>query len=41
MIYIVGRNARFLQGPKSNPLSSRRLDKAIEAGDEHCEVVLS
>lgn len=39
--YAIGRNCRFLQGPKTNPLSVKRLREAVEAGKEHCEVFLN
>lgn len=39
--YAIGRNCRFLQGPKTNPLSVRRLREAVQAGKEHCEVFLN
>lgn len=39
--YAIGRNCRFLQGPKTNPLSVKRLRGAVEAGKEHCEVFLN
>lgn len=41
MNYVIGRNCRFLQGPKTNPFSVRRLREKIEAGQEHCEVFLN
>ncbi|MCJ1287479.1 hypothetical protein MMC26_006831 [Xylographa opegraphella] len=41
MNYAIGRNCRFLQGPKTNPASVRRLRNANEAGKEHCEVFLN
>ncbi|KAA6411941.1 MAG: white collar [Lasallia pustulata] len=37
----IGRNCRFLQGPKTNPASVRRLRNSIEAGQEHCEIILN
>ncbi|MCJ1477495.1 hypothetical protein MMC13_006167 [Lambiella insularis] len=36
--YAIGRNCRFLQGPKTNPSSAKRLKESIETGKEHCEV---
>ncbi|KAH8595798.1 hypothetical protein B0O99DRAFT_651885 [Bisporella sp. PMI_857] len=39
--YVLGRNCRFLQGPKTNPFSVRRIREKIEAGKEHCEVFLN
>ena len=41
MGYAIGRNCRFLQGPKTNPLSVRRLSEAVKAGREQCEVFLN
>lgn len=41
MSYVLGRNCRFLQGPKTNPFSVRRIREKIEAGVEHCEVFLN
>ena len=41
MNYAIGRNCRFLQGPKTNPHSVRRLRDAIQVGKEHCEVFLN
>ena len=41
MNYVIGRNCRFLQGPKTNPFSVRRLREMCEAGKEHCEVILN
>ncbi|SZF01574.1 unnamed protein product [Blumeria hordei] len=39
--YVIGRNCRFLQGPKTNHFSIQRIKEKIEAGVEHCEVVLN
>lgn len=39
--YVIGRNCRFLQGPKTNLLSPRRLGQAVRDGREHCEVFLN
>ena len=39
--YAIGRNCRFLQGPKTNPLSVKRIRKSVDAGKEHCEVFLN
>ena len=39
--YVIGRNCRFLQGPKTNPLSKKRLGAAINSGKENCEVFLN
>ncbi|KAM3070707.1 hypothetical protein ACMFMF_008158 [Clarireedia jacksonii] len=41
MDYVIGRNCRFLQGPKTNPFSVRRIREKIEAGQEHCETFLN
>ncbi|CAG8949435.1 hypothetical protein HYFRA_00005064 [Hymenoscyphus fraxineus] len=41
MSYVLGRNCRFLQGPKTNPHSVRRLHEVIDAAKEHCEVFLN
>lgn len=39
--YAIGRNCRFLQGPRTNQYSVERLRKAIEAGREVSEVFLN
>lgn len=39
--YAMGRNCRFLQGPRTNRNSIRRLRQACEAGKEHCEVFVN
>ncbi|KAL7625587.1 hypothetical protein AAE478_004807 [Parahypoxylon ruwenzoriense] len=39
--YALGRNCRFLQGPKTNSSSLRRIREHLEAGKEHCEVLLN
>ncbi|KAI4247761.1 MAG: hypothetical protein L6R40_001347 [Gallowayella cf. fulva] len=41
MSYVIGRNCRFLQGPKTNRSSVRRIRDATTAGREHCEVFLN
>lgn len=41
MTYALGRNCRFLQGPKTNPLSVRRIRDSVLAGREHSEVFLN
>ncbi|KAK5009087.1 hypothetical protein LTR28_002796, partial [Elasticomyces elasticus] len=41
MTYSIGRNCRFLQGPRTNPHSVRRLAEACKAGREHCEVFVN
>lgn len=38
---VLGRNCRFLQGPKTNRPSIARLGAAIKAGQETCETVLN
>ncbi|OCL13512.1 hypothetical protein AOQ84DRAFT_282978 [Glonium stellatum] len=39
--YAIGRNCRFLQGPKTNATSVSRLRAAVEAGKETSEVLLN
>ncbi|KKY36789.1 putative hisactophilin c49s mutant phototropin phy3 fusion protein [Diaporthe ampelina] len=39
--YVIGRNCRFLQGPKTNPFSIRRIREKLEAGKEHFETFLN
>lgn len=41
MSYVLGRNCRFLQGPKTNPFSVRRFREKLDAGKEHCETFLN
>ncbi|KAK3075896.1 hypothetical protein LTR53_000325 [Teratosphaeriaceae sp. CCFEE 6253] len=41
MGYVIGRNCRFLQGPKTNPNSVRRLAEACVAGKELTEVFVN
>ncbi|KAI9816111.1 MAG: hypothetical protein M1826_001898 [Phylliscum demangeonii] len=41
MSYAIGRNCRFLQGPRTNPASIDRLRAATAEGREHCEVLLN
>ncbi|KAF2155958.1 hypothetical protein K461DRAFT_275011 [Myriangium duriaei CBS 260.36] len=41
MSYCVGRNCRFLQGPRTNKDSVRRIAEACRAGKEHSEVFLN
>ncbi len=41
MSYVLGRNCRFLQGPKTSPHSVARLRDAISAGKESYEVFLN
>ena len=39
--YCIGRNCRFLQGPRTNRASISRLRNSVESGTEHCELVLN
>ncbi|KAJ5371971.1 PAS-associated C-terminal [Penicillium concentricum] len=39
--YVLGRNCRFLQGPKTNPNSVRRIREALKAGRPHSELFLN
>jgi hypothetical protein len=41
MSYVLGRNCRFLQGPKTNPFSVARIKEKLAAGKEHCETFLN
>ncbi|KAH9838205.1 Motif C-terminal to PAS motifs [Teratosphaeria destructans] len=41
MGYVIGRNCRFLQGPKTSPHSVRRLAEACQAGRELTEVFVN
>jgi PAS domain-containing protein len=41
MNYSIGRNCRFLQGPKTNPHSIRRLAAACKEPREHSEVYVN
>jgi hypothetical protein len=41
MNYVIGRNCRFLQGPKTNPFSVKRIREKLEAGKEHMETFLN
>jgi hypothetical protein len=38
---VIGRNCRFLQGPKTNPLSVKRIREKLDAGKDHCETFLN
>ncbi|KAI1280123.1 hypothetical protein F5Y07DRAFT_396280 [Xylaria sp. FL0933] len=38
---VLGRNSRFLQGPKTNQHSIRRLREMLAVGKEHCEPLLN
>lgn len=39
--YVIGRNCRFLQGPKSSNSTVKRLIDALTAGQEICETILN
>lgn len=39
--YVIGRNCRFLQGPKSSNSSVQRLVDALSEGQEICETILN
>lgn len=39
--YVIGRNCRFLQGPRTSNSAVRRLIDAITAGQEICETILN
>ena len=39
--YVIGRNCRFLQGPKTSTASVRRLIDALAAGQEVTETILN
>ncbi|KAI9761749.1 MAG: E3 ubiquitin-protein ligase hrd1 [Chaenotheca gracillima] len=41
MNYVIGRNCRFLQGPRTKQHSVARLREASLRGKEHCEVFLN
>ena len=41
MGYTIGRNCRFLQGPRTSPHSVRRLKQACVAGKEHTELFVN
>lgn len=41
MNYVLGRNCRFLQGPKTNQHSVARFRQAVREGKEHVEVFLN
>jgi len=41
MNYVIGRNCRFLQGPKTNPFSVRRIREKLACGKEHYETFLN
>jgi len=39
--FVIGRNCRFLQGPKTNRHSVRRLKTSIDGGTEISETILN
>ncbi|KAF2495835.1 hypothetical protein BU16DRAFT_460554 [Lophium mytilinum] len=39
--YVLGRNCRFLQGPKTSRAAVTRLRSAIDGGQEVCDVILN
>ncbi|ROW15525.1 hypothetical protein VPNG_02290 [Cytospora leucostoma] len=39
--YVIGRNCRFLQGPKTNPFAVTRIRERLEQGKEHYETFLN
>ncbi|KAF2761888.1 hypothetical protein EJ05DRAFT_496775 [Pseudovirgaria hyperparasitica] len=39
--YTIGKNCRFLQGPKSSQATLRRIKEAIDKGQELCETLLN
>ena len=39
--YVIGRNCRFLQGPKSSNAAVRRMIDALTNGQEICETILN
>lgn len=39
--YVIGRNCRFLQGPKTNHFAVKRIREKLEQGKEHCETFLN
>lgn len=39
--YVIGRNCRFLQGPRTNRDSVRRLREAVRAGKDVCETFVN
>lgn len=41
MDYVLGRNCRFLQGPKTNQNSVRRIREGIQSGRHHSELFLN
>lgn len=41
MKHVIGRNCRFLQGPRTNPFSVKRIRERLAAGKEHFETFLN
>lgn len=39
--YVIGRNCRFLQGPKSHSSSVACISEALNQGQEICEILLN
>ncbi|KUI58852.1 Phototropin-2 [Cytospora mali] len=39
--YVIGRNCRFLQGPKTNPFAVKRIRENLEQGKVHYETFLN
>ncbi|KAJ4389164.1 hypothetical protein N0V93_006627 [Gnomoniopsis smithogilvyi] len=39
--YVMGRNCRFLQGPRTNPFSIQRIREKLAQGKEHYETFLN
>ncbi|KAK4507193.1 hypothetical protein PRZ48_000928 [Zasmidium cellare] len=39
--YVIGRNCRFLQGPKTSHSAVRRLIETLSQGEECCETILN
>lgn len=41
MSYVIGRNCRFLQGPKTTQHSVKRIGRSVMEQRDHCEVLLN
>ncbi|KAL9077821.1 MAG: hypothetical protein Q9157_003247 [Trypethelium eluteriae] len=39
--YAIGRNCRFLQGPRTDPCAIARLSQAVKSGKEHSEIFVN
>lgn len=39
--YVIGRNCRFLQGPRTSEATVRRMAEALAAGEELCETIVN